>query len=99
MKHTKGEWIFEEGHFNNDTHNLGYGTIIADNWNIAEIIPNVKTGKYIPSEESKANAKLIAAAPDMLEILETTLASLGSEMNLPEDVIFDIRAAIKKATD
>lgn len=44
---------------------------------------------------SNANAKLIAAAPDMLEALQTVLSGIS---RIPEDVLDEITFAIRKAT-
>jgi len=43
--------------------------------------------------EANANASLIAAAPDMFEMLE----SLESNSNLPEDVVDEIRLVLRRA--
>ena len=53
MSHTKGKWSFG--------HNVG---VYSGNTHIADIAP-VENG----FEETLANAKLIAAAPDLLEAL------------------------------
>jgi hypothetical protein len=43
--------------------------------------------------EANANASLIAAAPDMFEMLQ----ALESNSNLPEDVIEEIRMVLRRA--
>jgi hypothetical protein len=43
--------------------------------------------------EANANASLIAAAPDMFEMLQ----SLESNTNLPEDVIEEIKLVLRRA--
>lgn len=43
--------------------------------------------------EANANASLIAAAPDMFEMLQ----SLESNSNLPEDVIEEIKLVLRRA--
>jgi hypothetical protein len=43
--------------------------------------------------EANANASLIAAAPDMFEMLE----SLETNSNLPEDVIEEIKLVLRRA--
>ena len=43
--------------------------------------------------EANANASLIAAAPDMFEMLQ----SLESNSNLPEDVIDEIKLVLRRA--
>lgn len=67
MSYTTGKWGY---HFNNEdftiTNNTGKGIAyvrIDDDGTFEE-------GYMIPEKEAKANAKLIAAAPDLLEALE-----------------------------
>ena len=50
---------------------------------------------WVDTESAKANARLIAAAPTMLEVLEYVLSDLNSELDYETGVI--IRAAIAKA--
>jgi hypothetical protein len=95
--HTPGPWRYDTtGRFNNPSHDDKSGSIIAepessDDWIVAEICGDC------PSTE--ANARLISAAPDLLEALQTLIAT-----ELPHGVFFDCeieeqaRAAIKKAT-
>ena len=49
------------------------------------------------TEESKANARLIAAAPELLEVAQLILAEDLLDF-LPEEYASKIRAAIAKAT-
>jgi len=53
MKHTKGEWKFESDGFNTFRISCGGFRLL----------------KFRPFEEAEANAKLMAAAPDLLEAL------------------------------
>ena len=88
MKHTKGEWMPKEG----------------------QIYP-VETGKtlaLIPyfdedNKEQEANAKLIAAAPDLLEACDMVLTAWHSKLsnfNKKEPAYLEIiRSAIRKATE
>ena len=83
MKHTKGEWFAKEG----------------------QIYP-IETGKtlaLIPyydkdDKEQEANAKLIAAAPDMLFALNELLANVGWHHIKPEALQI-AKEAISKATE
>ena len=59
--------------------------------------------KVISQEEAKANARLIAAAPDLLEALQTLESSYaafcdGTLNESPERALVQARAAIAKAT-
>jgi hypothetical protein len=53
----------------------------------------------VNSDEAKANARLIAAAPELLEALQNLLAVAGVRIDDPRIVQFDAaRAAVAKAT-
>ena len=87
-KHTKGNWIIRGGYIGI----YGTETIIAE-------INDFK----IPNEQFEANAKLIVAAPEMLEALNESLRALQSaniilngRFNFEESQVLK---AIKKATE
>ena len=62
MKHTKGQWDV-----NPTNGNIESGEVTV-------AIPHGPAGRMIDvSEEHEANAKLIAAAPEMLQALETIM--------------------------
>ncbi len=75
MSYTKGPWIFNKATLDNRTH--GYAIIgrVETGWE--EVICALETvsGDYPDETNSRriANAQLIAAAPEMLEVLETLL--------------------------
>ncbi len=50
----------------------------------------------IPSKEGEANARLIAAAPDLLEALTLCLRFAETEAN-QEDACYDAKPAVEKA--
>lgn len=54
---------------------------------------------YGPGEETTANARLIAAAPDLLAVVQELEESAGywSEYDVPLGIVDRIRAAIAKA--
>jgi hypothetical protein len=71
--HTPGPWRFALGAFNNPSHDDKSGAIVAgeDEWNIAEVCGDVW--------EHEANARLIAAAPELLELLRESQDYIGGD--------------------
>lgn len=68
MKHTQGPWIFEEAN-----QIIWVGTPKNNYTKIDEIVLHINQDenyKEEVKEKNRANAKLIAAAPEMLAILE-----------------------------
>ena len=92
-KHTPGPWRFvEQGDANM------YGMVTAGNrW----IISFQQNGELL-SETELANAKLMAAAPELLEALISAKKLIGSfriKKEIPTQEIWEqIEAVIKKAT-
>ena len=88
-KFTKGEWKIRyesTGIYHERIH------IHCNGFEIAEVIGFGQYGE----PQQKANAKLIAAAPCMLEVLET----IENDNNgIPEWLWIRIKEAIKKATE
>jgi hypothetical protein len=113
MKHTSGEWRYEFAKWSKEAPTNGF--IIQSNGKdicglnvrtTAHIVPKNDAFFFVDNysiepEEAEANAKLIAAAPELLEALEKCLDELGcyrlSEEAFP--VIEKAKAAIKKATE
>ena len=86
--HTPGSWSFDEESEAITTHNR----ITSGKTRIA----TVTLGWAEPFEsEQIANARLIAAAPELLEALKVLVENGGIG---PEQMFHDARAAIKKAT-
>ena len=83
MKHTKGPW-FKDGHFIRQVDDSG---LIAELY----ISPNSNDGR---NQSLTDNARLIAAAPEMLEALE---AICDSCLSLSFDELCLIKNAIRKA--
>lgn len=84
MKHTQGEWKTEGAN------------VLTE----IRLIANCTGNGSKVTEEDKANAKLIAAAPDLLlacQYIESAISS-GGVKGLFEDEINTILSAIKKAT-
>lgn len=100
-KHTKGEWQLSEWGFNisNPNHDTKQGNI--------RIIATVYAGVNPTTlEEAKSNAKLIVAAPELLEALielkemflfnQTKQQAKNNHLN---ETLLKVDNAIKKATE
>jgi hypothetical protein len=97
-KHTQGEWKILWGNY---TH---FATINADcTHRICALEVNEAEKWRIPSNEQIANAKLIAAAPDLLNACDSVLTAWHnklSNMHKKEPLYLQqIRNVIKKATE
>jgi hypothetical protein len=87
MKHTQGKWI-----------NLGYRVDV----DIADGLSGIcEMSDWMGKDEMEANAKLIAAAPELLSIVLELQesASYWSEYDVPIGIVERIDNAIKKATE
>lgn len=91
-QHTSGEWI---AHNNNISD---FYDIDCDGNRIASVsaIPEHKDG--VPLEEKIANARLIAAAPDLLEALQQLVNTDKNNADHFHRAICDAERAILKAT-
>lgn len=86
--HTPGPWYYHALLSGSENHK---GFRVGDKFLIAKVIPVDQDGA-----EGEANARLIAASPDLLKALEGIRHLVGYEWLLPE---FDqARDAIAKAT-
>jgi hypothetical protein len=91
-KHTPGPWITDTSH----KHEWEGVTVWADSEVIAHVVPD-------QHDEHEANAKLIEAAPDLLEACKLALEELEDVMNWAptEDMEHTeaiVENAIRKAT-
>lgn len=99
MKHTPGPWVADSfptyGHPANLTPNITINPVILG---VAVNLPIAKVPRK--SEEHAANARLIAAAPDLLEALKGVEARCKSSGYVGQDgqYLKAISAAIAKAT-
>lgn len=87
IKFTKGEWV-----------DLGYRVDVE----IADGLSGIcEMSDWMGYDEMNANAKLIAAAPDMLNVLLELQesASYWSQYDVPLGIVEKINNAIKKATE
>lgn len=90
-KWTPGPWNYPE-------HPKGVSTLIyAELGGNPEAFPVASATYGVPDEERKANARLIAAAPELLEVAHLILAEDLLDF-LPEEYVSRVRAAIAKAT-
>jgi hypothetical protein len=89
-QHTPGPWRYERA---NPSPTTGEHLIAgAKNGYLAEI-------RDCGSGDVFANARLIAAAPDLLELArQIVLAADQNEGDIPADIVSGARAAIAKAT-
>jgi hypothetical protein len=94
QKHTQGEWLLHE---NLRSINSENNTPIATVWykNIANVWYNNTT--MVAEEEGLANAKLISAAPDLLEACIEALNDYEKN-ELPNSISKKLKQAINKAT-
>lgn len=78
MKHTKGEWKLSTTSHESDGVKFNY-IIGNDEFRSAVCLISIDDG----DEEVKANAQLIASAPDLLEACEYVLEQAGLSKNSP----------------
>jgi len=94
-KHTSGPW-YAGATLSSDFHFIR--SINSDSGQVAK----VRVGPVIEQDESLANARLIAAAPDLLAALEQVEAAFDSPgVVLPDweplfDALGSVRGAIRK---
>ena len=86
--HTTGPW-----------HAGGDGTIIYAKDGFATASASIFHGRHGGRDEAKANARLIAAAPELLEALQACDEAMDymSEYDIPLTLPAQIKAAIAKA--
>ena len=96
MSHTPGPWGYHEFGIQ-----LGKGRFYIDQQNgihgIAAIIPLETASAALSPEEHEANARLIAAAPDLLAACEEMLAAIDHEYSVNPRNFPKAREAIRKA--
>jgi hypothetical protein len=89
-QHTPGPWAVKH-HEDTDTYSIIVAGRQWNSWTVAAL------GH---SKEDEANARLIAAAPDLLAVCQELEESVEywSEYDVPLGIVDRIRAAIAKAT-
>ena len=91
-KHTPGPWVRDCWDILGNAKGNGGGT-----GHVCEVSrPNEGDEKYWEDGEADANARLIAAAPDMLEALQAVVSAYENGGMI--EPIFMARAAIARAT-
>jgi hypothetical protein len=92
-EHRPGPWVAEfavppGGTWPAEIATLGYGVWVREECGIPDDVPS--------EEECQANARLIAAAPDLLAVAEEVLS--GATIETPRALLRLATAAIAKAT-
>jgi len=94
-KHTPGEWVFKE--WKQEGTDFYH---IRSKKEFTDLIATVHRWKgYIDKREAEANAKLIAAAPDMLKALTEVRRHGLIEKDGYETIVKEVNEAINKATE
>jgi len=101
MKHTKGPWILNYPHPSSSDFIIGNDIFEDFVMNpIAEILPPVCESEAQQLDEQEANAKLIAAAPELLESLMRFIKFVDDrKLEYESAMIRQVKEAIKKATE
>lgn len=94
-KHTPMEWRLNE---NNNWKTNPFSITVRGRGVHSTTIANIPTRMTIPPQEQQANARLVAAAPDLLEALQTMPQGLMTTDEEWARWIETARAAIDKAT-
>ncbi len=103
--HTPGPWLHDTGGFPAPDVRAESGRAVARTWMVCRSQPKTEAAYQARCEEDRANARLIAAAPELLEALEICAGTLAEFVNCgnahPTSVIGKnvtrARAAIAKA--
>lgn len=94
-KHTPGPWLLNE---NNNWKTNPFSVTVRKPGVHSTTVANIPTRMTIPPSEQQANARLISAAPDLLDALITMPQSMLNTEQDWWDWIDKARAAIDKAT-
>jgi hypothetical protein len=101
IKHTPGPWTVMPGEINKPYLRIR-GTRLGQRYKIANVLmPAYPVVRYQEADETHANARLIAAAPELLEALEFALHELEAYCYDESGENYNsllINAAIAKAT-
>lgn len=96
-KHTPGPWVHDTRGYPHPDVKAANGRNVACTWGVNH---SSKTKEAVEAQNqvTRANARLIAAAPDMLAALETCEAFLLSAGLMASDTYAEVCAALNKAT-
>lgn len=97
-KFTKGEWSY----YQHTPRTFIVGSDKENRQRIIEVIADDCLSNRCSVEEAEANAKLIAAAPDLLEIAMELFKTMSNDshcVNKYASELMDLDKAIKKATN
>lgn len=95
MSYTKEQWVFNQ---NNNWKTNPFSITTRKRGVHSTTIANIPTRMTIPPQEQQANARLISAAPDLLDALLKLPQHHGATEQEWWDWIDIARAAIDKAT-
>ena len=93
MKHTKGEWNHRKEKDKTFIVNAPHDDTYEWENEVATIHSQLHLGV------AEANAKLIAAAPELLKVLEEVEDRVTVDLPISQRLINEIRETIKKATE
>jgi len=94
-KHTPEPWVLNE---NNNWKTNPFSITVRKRGVHSTTVANIPTRMTIPPAEQQANARLISAAPDLLNALVTMPQGMSSTDQEWWDWIDKARSAINKAT-
>jgi hypothetical protein len=100
MKHTPGPWIHDTRGYPHPDVKAASGRNIACTWGVNNQ-PKTPEAAAAQQEIARANARLIAAAPELLEALKEVLNNPAGDYDASdgyENAVKQARAAIAKAT-
>lgn len=100
--HTPGPWRVGEA-IKDGRHGGVLTCIHADDWQELATVATWMEGDDMPEPSGEANARLIAASPDLLEALRRLTgaaddAAYSANIGMMDDAITAARAAIARAT-
>lgn len=98
-KHTPGPWITDDRHVHPDAGRLTYPPGVEPETDVIVLVDTDCHENGLLNETDKANLRLIAAAPEMLEALRNALPACEyyDEREGAPETLRTVQAAIAKA--